>query len=59
VNKIVYIGSPAARKNLQGPLKTGKFNVLLTTYDFVMKDRNVLSKIKWTYLIIDEGNSNF
>ena len=39
--------------------KTGriiKFNTLLTTYEVVLKDRSVLSKIKWNYLMVDEAH---
>lgn len=32
-----------------------KFNVLVTTYEFVMYDRSKLSKIDWKYIIIDEA----
>ncbi len=31
------------------------FNVLLTTYELVMKDRLRLKKWKYAYIIIDEG----
>lgn len=30
--------------------------MLVTTYDFVMRDKGSLSKIVWQYLIIDEGH---
>lgn len=35
-----------------------KFNVLLTTYEYLMNkhDRPKLSKIQWHYIIIDEGH---
>lgn len=32
-----------------------KFNVLVTTYEFIMFDRSKLSKIDWKYIIIDEA----
>ena len=32
-----------------------KFNVLVTTYEFVMYDRSKLSKVDWKYIIIDEA----
>jgi len=32
-----------------------KFNVLVTTYEFIMYDRSRLSKIDWKYIIIDEA----
>lgn len=33
-----------------------KFNTLLTTYEVVLKDKAVLSKIKWNYLMVDEAH---
>lgn len=33
-----------------------KFNTLLTTYEVVLKDKVVLSKIKWNYLMVDEAH---
>ncbi|XP_072076161.1 uncharacterized protein [Arachis hypogaea] len=32
-----------------------KFNVLVTTYEFIMYDRSKLSKFDWKYIIIDEA----
>ncbi|XP_043805233.1 ATP-dependent helicase BRM isoform X3 [Manihot esculenta] len=32
-----------------------KFNVLVTTYEFIMYDRSKLSKVEWKYIIIDEA----
>jgi len=34
----------------------GKFNVLLTHYDLIMRDKAFLKKIQWQYLIVDEGH---
>ncbi|XP_024377849.1 protein CHROMATIN REMODELING 5 isoform X3 [Physcomitrium patens] len=36
--------------------RTIKFNTLLTTYEVVLKDKAVLSKIKWCYLMVDEAH---
>lgn len=33
-----------------------KFNVLLTHYDLVMRDKAFLRKIRWHYFIVDEGH---
>ncbi|KAI1777671.1 chromatin remodeling complex SWI/SNF, component SWI2 and related ATPase [Hypoxylon cercidicola] len=56
VSRIVYKGPPNARKQQQEKLRQGKFQVLLTTYEYIIKDRPVLSKIKWFHMIIDEGH---
>ncbi|KAI9321754.1 SNF2 family N-terminal domain-containing protein [Dichotomocladium elegans] len=57
VIKVVYKGPPDVRKSLQKQhVKHGGFQVLLTTFDYVIKDRPVLSKTRWTYMIIDEGH---
>jgi ATP-dependent helicase STH1/SNF2 len=56
VVKIVYKGPPAQRKTHQNQIRYGNFQVLLTTYEFIIKDRPVLSKIKWLHMIVDEGH---
>ena len=30
--------------------------MVLTTYEYVMKDKSVLSKYIWQYIIVDEGH---
>lgn len=42
---VSYKGSPNMRRAIQPQLKTGKFNVLLTTYEYVIKDKAVLAKV--------------
>ncbi|XP_065904965.1 transcription activator BRG1-like isoform X2 [Dysidea avara] len=56
VTKIPYKGTPQYRRTLHTQLKSGRFNVLITTYEYVMKDKGQLAKIKWKYMIIDEGH---
>ncbi|KAJ9154819.1 Chromatin structure-remodeling complex subunit snf21 [Pleurostoma richardsiae] len=56
VSRIVYKGPPNARKQQQDRIRLGKFQVLLTTYEYIIKDRPILSKIKWFHMIIDEGH---
>jgi ATP-dependent helicase STH1/SNF2 len=56
ISRVVYKGPPLARKQQQQQLRYGNFQVLLTTYEYIIKDRPVLSKIKWIHMIIDEGH---
>lgn len=39
-------GSPAARRAFVPQLRSGKFNVLLTTYEYIIKDKQVLAKVR-------------
>ncbi|XP_031401570.1 protein CHROMATIN REMODELING 5 isoform X2 [Punica granatum] len=64
MNVIVYVGTRASREVCQqyefyNDKKVGrpiKFNALLTTYEVVLKDKAVLSKMKWSYLMVDEAH---
>lgn len=42
VNKIVYKGNRKAREEAQYELASGNFNVVITTYEFVVRDLNIL-----------------
>lgn len=56
IKRIVYKGPPLARKQQQQHLRSSNFQVLLTTYEYIIKDRPVLSRIKWVHMIVDEGH---
>ncbi|SCU84670.1 LAMI_0C08416g1_1 [Lachancea mirantina] len=53
---IVYKGNPNQRKSLQYQVRSGNFQVLLTTYEYIIKDRSSLAKHDWSHMIIDEGH---
>ncbi|PKA67000.1 CHD3-type chromatin-remodeling factor PICKLE [Apostasia shenzhenica] len=64
MNIVVYVGNRASREVCQqyeffNTNKVGrhiKFNALLTTYEVVLKDKTILSKIRWNYLMVDEAH---
>lgn len=55
--KIVYKGAPLVRKQIfKDHIETNQFNLVLTTYEYIMKDRAMLKKLEWQYIIVDEGH---
>ncbi|XP_066257034.1 ATP-dependent helicase brm-like [Euwallacea similis] len=56
VQIIAYKGTPGIRRTIQSQMRAAKFNVLLTTYEYIIKDKSVLSKVPFKYMIIDEGH---
>lgn len=42
---IVFKGDKEARKRLEGNIRKGAFNILLTTYDYVLKEKSILGKV--------------
>ncbi|OCL09033.1 chromo domain-containing protein 1 [Glonium stellatum] len=63
INYVVYTGKEEARKIIQeyellvdGNIKKVKFNVLLTTYEFVLADWQFLSQLKWQFMAVDEAH---
>ncbi|KAL8162487.1 hypothetical protein V2J09_013976 [Rumex salicifolius] len=56
VSCIYYVGNKEQRYRLfSQEVCALKFNVLVTTYEFIMFDRSKLSKVDWKYIIIDEA----
>ncbi|CAA2986992.1 CHROMATIN REMODELING 5 isoform X1 [Olea europaea subsp. europaea] len=64
MNVIIYVGTRASREvcqqyefyNDKNMGRSIKFDTLLTTYEVLLKDKVVLSKIKWNYLMVDEAH---
>ncbi|KAI8883082.1 hypothetical protein K501DRAFT_250303 [Backusella circina FSU 941] len=53
---VVYKGAPNIRREIQSYMRHSGFQVLLTTFEYIIKDRPVLSRIKWLHMIVDEGH---
>ncbi|GMH36548.1 hypothetical protein BSKO_04416 [Bryopsis sp. KO-2023] len=66
MNVVVYVGDTDSREVIKRfefeRSKNGtsnrpyKFEVLITTFDFTLKDAHVLKEIKWNYLLVDEAH---
>ncbi|XP_020584475.1 probable ATP-dependent DNA helicase CHR12 [Phalaenopsis equestris] len=57
ISTVLYDGGVNERKAMREEISgQGKFNVLITHYDLIMKDKIFLRKIHWCYMIVDEGH---
>jgi SWI/SNF-related matrix-associated actin-dependent regulator of chromatin subfamily A protein 2/4 len=52
VQIVAYKGSPLLRRQIQAQMKAPRFNVLLTTYEYIIKDKGILSKVKQTTYLL-------
>lgn len=53
---VYYVGGREERNRLYvQEVQAMQFNILVTTYEFIMRDRAKLSKVDWQYIIIDEA----
>ncbi|KAI1817790.1 P-loop containing nucleoside triphosphate hydrolase protein [Poronia punctata] len=63
LNYIVYLGNAEARNTIRehellqnGNPKKHKFNVLVTSYEYILMDAEFLRSIKWQALAVDEAH---
>ena len=63
LNTVVYVGDGTSREVIRkyevynaGKGRRYKINVLLTTYEVVLKDSAFMRSIQWVYLMVDEAH---
>ena len=61
MNVIAYTGSSASREiikefELQNSSKELTFNVLLTSYEIVSKEKSFFQEVEWSNLVVDEAH---
>ncbi|SMN20517.1 similar to Saccharomyces cerevisiae YOR304W ISW2 ATP-dependent DNA translocase involved in chromatin remodeling [Maudiozyma saulgeensis] len=57
VNVLILHGDKEKRHNiLQNKVLQARFDVLVTSYEMIIREKNVLKKVAWQYLIIDEAH---
>ncbi|MEW5309897.1 MAG: hypothetical protein WDW38_001742 [Sanguina aurantia] len=65
VNTVVYVGDSRSREVIRayefdvercGTSRAMRFEVLITTYELILKDAPILGAIKWNYLMVDEAH---
>nr|XP_004508305.1 ISWI chromatin-remodeling complex ATPase CHR11-like isoform X1 [Cicer arietinum] len=54
---IKFLGSPDERKHIREDLLVaGKFDVCVTSFEMVIKEKSALRRFSWRYVIIDEAH---
>ncbi|KAA8493126.1 Chromatin structure-remodeling complex subunit snf21 [Porphyridium purpureum] len=57
IRVIVFKGDKKIRKSLfDEVILKAAFNVCLITYEYVVRGKNLLKKVEWEYIIVDEGH---
>ena len=55
--KVIYDGNKEQRRAVKDKyIVTRNFNVLMTTFEFAMRDKAVLRQVPWEMIVIDEAH---
>ncbi|KAK9174122.1 SWI/SNF related transcriptional regulator ATpase [Cryptosporidium meleagridis] len=53
---LCFKGSRYERRSLIYEMRQTKFNVCLTTFDFIIRESGALQSMQWKHIIVDEGH---
>ncbi|KAL7412713.1 SNF2 family N-terminal domain-containing protein [Mrakia frigida] len=56
VSTVVFKGTPQARRDASVRIINRDFQVVITTFEYIIREKALLGKIKWVHMIIDEGH---
>jgi len=56
VSTIVMKGSKLERQEQYARIRALDFQVCLVTYEYIIRERPILARVKWIHMIIDEGH---
>ncbi|ODV83568.1 hypothetical protein CANARDRAFT_202812 [[Candida] arabinofermentans NRRL YB-2248] len=57
IETVILTGDQQQRNSIiESTLKTCEFDVLISSYEIVIREKSILKKFKWEYIIVDEAH---
>eukprot|EP00917_Polyrhabdina_sp_WS-2016_P011197 GHVP01024754.1.p1 GENE.GHVP01024754.1~~GHVP01024754.1.p1 ORF type:complete len:1241 (+),score=269.22 GHVP01024754.1:111-3833(+) len=56
IHVIKFKGTKDERKVMAYEIRKKRFDCILTTYDYIMREQSLLSGVRWKYIVVDEGH---